>query len=173
MNTYPHPTLKLCVIAIFSILLFSCSSDDDGIYFNESNTIIETIDDVEYSSIETEILSLVNNHRESIGLSPLAALNIVSGVADTHTDYMIEAGVISHDNFSLRSETLMKSANAKKVGENVAYGFNSAQGVFNGWLNSSGHKAVIENPKYTHFGISTEACKETGRNYFTQIFIEK
>ena len=85
---------------------------------------------------------------------------------------MIETGTVSHDNFSKRSQTLMDQADAIAVGENVAYGYSSAQGVVNGWLNSSSHRKVIENPNYTHFGISTEVNTEN-RNYFTHIFIKK
>ena len=163
-------SLKLSLVVLFSLVIFSCSNDD-GIYFDESSEVLAS--DLVYSPIESEILDLVNQHRSQLGLSILKPLNIVSNTADTHTEYMIEVGQISHDNFSERSQNLMNKANAKLVAENVAYGFNSAQGVVKGWLNSEGHKAIIENPKYTHFGISTEACAITGRNYFTQIFINK
>lgn len=163
-------SLKLSLVVFFSFVIFSCSNDD-GIYFDESSEVLAS--DLAYSPIESEILDLVNQHRSQLGLSILKPLNIVSNTADSHTEYMIEAGKISHDNFSERSQNLMNKANAKLVGENVAYGFNSAQGVVKGWLNSEEHKAIIENPKYTHFGISTEACASTGRNYFTQIFINK
>ncbi|MFZ3273609.1 MAG: CAP domain-containing protein, partial [Lutibacter sp.] len=89
-----------------------------------------------------------------------------------HTDYMIEVGAISHDNFAERAQILMEQAGAKTVGENVAYGFSTAEGVVNGWLNSEGHRKIIENPDYTHFGISTDSNTEN-RNYFTNIFIKK
>ena len=56
--------------------------------------------------------------------------------------------------------------------KNVAYGFNSSVGVVNAWLNSEGHRVIIENDNYTHFGISIEKNSE-GRNYFTQMFIKK
>jgi len=162
--------LKLVSLILFTSVLFSCAKEDDGIYFNESTETINT--NVTYTSIETEILDLVNNYRQSIGLTNLTPLNIISGVADGHTDYMVKTGMVSHDNFNVRSQTLIDNAGAKSVGENVAYGFNSAQGVVNGWLNSEEHKKIIENSSYTHFGISTESNSE-GRNYFTQIFIKK
>jgi len=161
------PTLKLCLVLIFSFVLFSCSNDDDGIYFEDIAEVA-----VEYSTIENEILDLVNKHRVSKGLSALIPLNIVSSVADSHTTYMIDAGEISHDNFPQRSQNLMTKANAKSAGENVAYGYGSAQGVVNGWLNSDGHRKVIENANYSHFGISTD-CNMEGRNFFTHIFIDK
>jgi len=164
-------TIKISLAVLFSFVLFSCSTEDDGIYFDASSEVLTA--DATYSAIESEILDLLNQHRVSKGLTALKPLDIVSNTADDHTTYMIGAGEISHDNFQNRSQTLMEKANAKKVGENVAYGYSSAQGAINGWLNSEGHKAVIENPKYTHFGISTEKCKNSGRNYFTQIFISK
>jgi uncharacterized protein YkwD len=85
---------------------------------------------------------------------------------------MIEVGQISHDNFAERAQTLMTEAGAKTVGENVAYGFSTAEGVVKGWLNSDGHRKIIENPDYTHFGISMETSSDS-RNYFTNIFIKK
>lgn len=166
------PTLKICFIILFSFAFFSCSPDEDGIYFDDTSTNALKTSKTEYSVIEAEILSLVNTHRESLGLSELTPLSIVSNVADTHTNYMIETGKVSHDNFSERSQNLIENAKAKSVGENVAYGFSSAKGVVNGWLNSDGHRKIIENPNYTHFGISTES-NNNGRNYFTHIFIDK
>lgn len=161
---------KLFVLFLSISILFSCAKEDDGVYFNENSEVTNA--KVVYSSIESEIVSMVNAHRISLGLSTLNTLNIISGVADGHTDYMIEAGIISHDNFAQRAETLMTEAGAKTVGENVAYGYSTAEGVVKGWLNSDGHRKIIENPDYTHFGISMEISADN-RNYFTNIFIKK
>lgn len=163
-------TPKLLSILLCTVLLFSCSQEDDGIYFNESSEEINT--SVSYSDIETEILTLVNEYRQNNGLSKLITLNIISGVADGHTNYMVTTGQVNHDNFSIRAQSLITNANAKSVSENVAYGYNTAQGVVNGWLNSEEHRKAIENPENTHFGISTES-NSAGKNYFTQIFIKK
>lgn len=165
----PH-ILKLSLLVFLSFVLFSCSKEDDGIYLNETSEVVNK--NVTYSKIENDILDLVNAHRTSLGLSTLSKLNIVSGVADGHTEYMIETGKISHDNFDERAQELMDKAGAKSVAENVAYGYTTAESVVNGWLNSPEHKAIIENPNFTHFGISTEANND-GRNFFTQMFIKK
>jgi uncharacterized protein YkwD len=161
---------KLFVLVLLSTLLFSCAKEEDGVYFNENSEVANA--KVAYSPMESEIVSLVNAHRTSLGLKALNTLNIVSGVADGHTDYMIEVGQVSHDNFAQRSQTLMSEAGAKSVGENVAYGYSTAEGVVKGWLNSDGHRKIIENPDYTHFGISMETSADN-RNYFTNIFIKK
>lgn len=163
--------LKLTFVVLISSFLASCAEEEDGIFFDQNSDYLSKVD-VTYSDIEIEILDLVNEYRKGMNLSELKRLDIVSSVANTHTNYMIEVGQISHDNFDQRSQTLMKNSQAKKVGENVAYGYSSAKGVVNGWLNSAGHKKVIESTEYTHFGISTDSNKE-GRNYFTHIFINK
>ncbi|WP_456377639.1 CAP domain-containing protein [Lutibacter sp.] len=158
---------KLIVFITISMLLASCSKDDEGIYFNEINEV-----KVEYSTMELEILNLVNEHRVTLGLKSLKKLDVISAVALTHTSYMVETGNVDHYNFPQRQENLVIKANAKSVGENVAYGFNSSKGVVDAWLKSESHRAIIENEKYTHFGISTEK-NNNGRNYFTQMFIKK
>lgn len=159
--------LNLALLVFVCILFTSCSNDQDGIYFEKLN---ET--KVEYSEIELEILNLVNNYRISKGLESLEKMNFISTVAEGHTSYMAETGKVNHDNFSERHQKLVSNVDAKVVGENVGYGFNSAEGIVNAWLNSEAHRLIIEKPEYTHFGISTEKNIE-GRNYFTQIFIKR
>jgi uncharacterized protein YkwD len=163
-------TPKLFALLLLTTLLLSCAKEEDGVYFNENSEVINT--KVVYSAMESEIVSLVNAHRTSLGLSALSTLNIVSGVADGHTDYMIEVGALSHDNFAERAQILMEQAGAKTVGENVGYGYSTAEGVVNAWIASDGHRKIMENPDYTHFGISTDSNTEN-RNYFTNIFIKK
>ena len=66
---------------------------------------------------------------------------------------------------------LQNNAGAISVAENVAYAFSSSQSVVNAWLNSEGHRHVIEGD-YTNFDISAE-MDEDGKWYFTNIFIKK
>jgi uncharacterized protein YkwD len=158
---------KIPLIFAFVLLLTSCTPEDDGIFFD---SILET--KTVYSDIELEILDLVNNYRATKNLNPLEKLNIISSVALDHTNYMVEKGEVNHDNFAERHEKLVLNADALKVGENVAYGYSSAKSVVNAWIKSDGHREIIENEDYTHFGISTEMNDE-GRYFFTQLFIEQ
>lgn len=47
-------------------------------------------------------------------------------------------------------------------GENIAYGYEDEQAVMQGWMKSKGHKANIQNSRYTHvgFGKATDANGE-------------
>lgn len=163
-------SLKLTYAILLSIFFISCSQDEDGFY--EEDTIALKDATVSYTVMEYQIFSLVNAHRESLGLDKLNIINLISVEAEGHTNYMIETGVPSHDNFPTRHKNLVQSVKAKSVGENVAYGYSSAEAVVKAWIKSPSHRQNIENPNYTDFGISTKK-NEKGRNYFTHIFINR
>ncbi|MET2984373.1 CAP domain-containing protein [Aureibaculum conchae] len=143
----------LVILMIFSIT--GCSEDESD------EIIVET-------SITDEILTLVNAHRESKGLEKLSRNTTADNLAIDHSKYMIAQDKISHDNFKARTENLKRNENAKGTGENVAYGYNTAQKVVTAWLNSSGHKENIEG-NFTHTGIAAIQNSE-GTYYFTQLF---
>ncbi len=159
----------LYLLVLLTVLSFSCSPD------NIDENIINSDREYNYvpqpKEIEIEILELINAHRISIGLNPLEDLSVVKAVAYTHTDYMIVTNQVSHDNYMERRSKLMNSAGALAVGENVGYGYATAEGLVNAWIESEGHRNVLEGD-YTHFDISAE-INENGRWYFTNIFIKK
>ena len=124
-----------------------------------------------YSAMEIEILEDLNIYRKGNGLPELKPMLEGSIESEDHNFYMIDAGTVSHDNFSSRASYLMTEAGAKKVAENVGYGYRTADAVINAWLKSKGHKENIEGD-FTHFGISVRQDAE-GKNYFTNIFVKK
>ena len=156
--------LAIITVVLLSTFLMSCSVEDDDDFSSETINI-------QYTQIDYEIVELLNTYRTSKGLNTLNILNQISKEAITHNNYMVGQGSPSHDYFSTRVQNLSTSVNAKTVAENVGYGYSSAQAVVNAWINSSGHKENIENPKFTDFGISTKK-DQNGKNYFTNIFVE-
>jgi uncharacterized protein YkwD len=157
--------INLLVLTTSSILLFSCSKNDENIEQL-------TIEDVHFNSLEAEVLYLVNIHRSSIGIQKVSALNQPYTEATIHTKYMIEQGKTSHDNFDIRSRNLMLRSSARVILENVAAGYSNAESVMNQWLLSPSHRLVIENPEVQYMGISAQVDSR-GINYYTQIFIGK
>jgi len=161
--------IKLPLLALFTVLtLSSCSTDsmDDKADAMELSLVTQ-----EAKTIEVEILELINNHRLSLGLSPLAEMNIIKSVAYSHTDYMVDNDEVSHHNFFTRSNYLKSNAGAQKVSENVAFGYSSAESVVRAWIKSEAHKANLEGD-FTNFDVSAEKNEE-GRWYYTNIFIKK
>jgi uncharacterized protein YkwD len=153
--------MKKYLYFLFSVLLAfnACKKEDTNVQLQE------------VSSIDTEILKLVNQHRNSIGKADLVMDSTIWRFAKEHTQYQIEQGLISHDNFSDRMNELGALIAWSGAAENVAMGYTDAQSVVTGWLNSAGHKANIEGD-YSLTGVC--ALKDNnGVYYYTQIFINK
>ena len=159
--------LLLFMAVVGTLALSSCATDT--ITEDEINGI-DVLVAPRIKQIEIEIMELINAHRINVGLNPLNQHNTVKAVAYTHTDYMVIANHVSHDNFFQRKQSLQANANADLVSENVAYGFNSARSVVNAWLNSTSHKDNIEGD-FTDFDVSAEQNSD-GKWYFTNIFIK-
>ncbi len=162
MNTF----FKLSLLFL-CVLITSCSDSNEQEVEETGNNNTET----ETVSIETEILRLINEHRNSKNLSTLEISEIIKSQTDAHTDYMIAKGEISHDNFGDRSDYLKANDDAKSMAENVAIGYSSAKSVVNGWLNSEGHRKNIEG-NYTHFNVTAKQ-NNGGTWYYTNIFTRK
>ncbi|MDA9069686.1 CAP domain-containing protein [Flavobacteriaceae bacterium] len=160
---------KLPLLALFTVLSFSsCSTDSID---DKADAMELSLFSQEAKTIEVEILELINNHRLSLGLNPLAEMDVIKSVAYSHTDYMVDNDEVSHHNFFTRSNYLKSNAGAEKVSENVAFGYSSAESVVRAWIKSEAHKENLEGD-FTNFDISAEK-NEDGRWYYTNIFIKK
>jgi len=158
--------LRRVLLSVFLCLLIACEKE------NLSNEVV--INDVEmhYDTIELELTKLVNNYRSQKDLPKLEVLNLISIEAESHSLYMLNNEVLSHDNFEIRTQNLIDKTGAKNVAENVAFGYQSAESLLEGWLKSPDHCKNIEARYFTHFGVSAK-INEDGNYYVTQIFIER
>ena len=146
----------------------SCSSDstDD---VTTDNKVIETYN---YNETETKLVTLINDYRVSQGLNTLELINHISYKSEEHNKYMIDNNVVNHDYFEQRSNNIINVLGAERVGENIAYNYPTAESAMAAWLNSPGHKSNIEGD-YTHLGISVSLDPETGRKYYTNMFMKR
>ncbi|MBG6112177.1 uncharacterized protein YkwD [Flavobacterium sp. CG_9.10] len=122
-----------------------------------------------YTTAEIQLMDLINAYRVNNGLKSLQKTNYISLKAEEHNNYMITTNILSHDNFSARSQDIMKVLGANAIAENVAYNYSNAQAAFDAWLASPGHKANIVG-NFTNFGISIRVSSTDGRKYYTNIF---
>ena len=148
--------------------MVSCSSDKS----EDNSTAKEVVTTYNYNDTELKIVTLINNHRASLGLNTLEVINHISYKSEEHNIYMIDNKVCNHDYFQERSNNLVQVLDAEKVGENVAYNYQTAESVMAAWLNSPGHKANIEGD-YTHLGVSVSVDPDTGKKYYTNMFMKK
>jgi uncharacterized protein YkwD len=147
--------------------MVSCSSDT-----SEDSTKSKIVTTYNYNDVELKLVTLINNYRASHGLNTLEVINHISYKSEEHNIYMIENKVVNHDFFQERTNNLIEVLDAERVGENVAYNYQTAESAMAAWLNSPGHKANIEGD-YTHLGISVTVDQATGKKYYTNMFMKK
>lgn len=150
--------------------MISCAAEEDSAMTETAKTP-EIVLKYDYSQVELETMTLINNYRVSIGLNALERINHISYKSEEHDQYMIANNVVNHNDFESRSSNLIKVLGAKNVSENIAYNYNSAKGAFDAWMKSKGHKENIEGD-FTHFGISIRENPANGKKYYTNIFVK-
>ncbi|WP_324690596.1 CAP domain-containing protein [Flavobacterium cheonhonense] len=148
--------------------MVSCSSDSSEAAA-EDKQVVTTYN---YNETESKLITLINDYRQSKGLNPLTVINHISYKSEEHNFYMIDNSVVNHDYFQQRSDNLVRVLGAEKVGENIAYNYQTAESAMSAWLNSPSHKANIEGD-YTHLGISVTINPDNGKKYYTNMFIKK
>ena len=124
------------------------------------------------SSSESEMLTLINQARASNGLAALQVGSTLHDVARWRSKDMYDRDYFSHDIPNPPGGSVFNELNRRGVcytvaGENI--GINdypddvATQTLFNGWMNSAGHRALILSPNFTRIGIG--AFKGTGSTY--------
>lgn len=159
--------LRIISLVLILYSLNYCSSDNvESQNVNESS--LEVTNYI-YISSELDTMALINDYRISIGLNPLEKINHISYKSEEHNNYMIANNVVNHNDFVARSQNIIEVLGATKVSENIAYNYNSPNAVFEAWMKSPKHKAIIIGG-YTHFGISIRENPINGKKYYTNIF---
>ena len=106
-----------------------------------------------------QVVALVNQHRASLGLVPLKVSPTLTGAAVWKARHMAYYRYMAHDDPAPPvARTWFQRVQAcgyagTGAGENIAYGYSTPAAVMNGWLNSAGHRANIENPSYRVIGV--------------------
>ena len=140
----------------------------------EISTYTETEEELfsgaEFDAYQTQMLDLINNDRESLGLNKLELK------ADLISSSLIRSKEIetlfSHTRpdgryFNTAIHDINHTYNG--CGENVAYGFRTVESVYKAWMNSEGHRKNILNSKFKYFGFGYYKGSN-GYDYWTQHF---
>ena len=89
--------------------------------------------------------------------------------AQKHAEWMFRNSRMSHTGANGSSPFDRMRAEGYRysyAGENVAYGYSTPEAVFNGWMNSTGHRRNILNVNFTEVGYGlagTYWCVDFGR----------
>jgi uncharacterized protein YkwD len=123
----------------------------------------------------TEVVALTNEHRAELGLGELTVSRSLTRAALWKAAHMGKYKYLEHDDpappisrtWDERIEDCGYSGRGS--GENIAYGYRSPRAVFEGWLDSPGHRENIERAGYSTIGVGV-ATNPSGVTYWTQDF---
>jgi uncharacterized protein YkwD len=124
--------------------------------------------EINFTSIETELVVLINAYRLSLNLDTLLYNSSIQAAAKFQLDYCVSINKLTHDNEGnlqgiLERADKISGSYSVAAGEvlagmllhyAVAYNQSIAQYIFNQWKTSPGHNAIITSPKMKTIGIS-------------------
>jgi uncharacterized protein YkwD len=123
------------------------------------------------------VVDLVNQHRATKGLSQLIVSTSLTNSSIWKSRHMARYVYMAHDDpappiartTGQRLAACGYPSTTSGWGENIAYGYTTPEAVMQGWLNSPGHRANIENPSFRSIGVGA-ASSSSGRIYWAQAF---
>ncbi len=161
---------KMKAFFFLSALMLFVSCEEDKSSSQSGMTSVQ----VQNETVVNEFMALVNTHRKEIGVSALVHVDEIALIAFDHSLAMARSEVsFGHSGFSSRcSQARQVMDGGNLCAENVARGQQTAEAVFLAWMNSTSHRANLENPRLTHTGLGLARASD-GTPYWTQLFLEK
>jgi uncharacterized protein YkwD len=126
-------------------------------------------------TVQDDVVRLTNAERQKAGCAPLTAVTQLNLAAQRHSEDMATHNFIGHTG-SDGSTMVTRVERAgytgwRSLAENVAAGYQTAEAVVAGWMNSSGHRANILNCGLRDIGVGYATNpNSTYGVYWTQNF---
>jgi uncharacterized protein YkwD len=125
--------------------------------------------------LEDEVTSLINKERGQAGCEAVKTDERMRAAGRAHSADMAKNDYFSHTGRDGSSfvDRLARAGYPKDAaaGENIAYGYGTAQAVVNGWMDSDGHRRNILNCSARSTGVGL--AYRGSRPYWTQLFGRK
>jgi len=123
---------------------------------------------VEYdlTDFDLELIQLINEYRVSLKIGELEENEHLSDVSYSHSMYMEQRGVASHDFFSSREAEFPE----RLLGEVVTFNHNEPKSVLIAWKNSPSHNKTILDIDYKFIGVSY-AIDQNGKKYVCALLL--
>ena len=104
---------------------------------------------------EQQTIDLINQRRAAMGLGALRVSRSLTGASRRHSNDIGPRGLCQHegtDGSSPWDRIAQAGYGGSAMGEVVGCGYNSAQGVVDGWWNSPPHRAILTDPNANDIG---------------------
>lgn len=165
--------MKRIFLLIVSLCMFSSACMANPVYYynysNTSNYVYEPNTDKNYAQ---SVVDLVNRERLKAGVRPLILNPYLCSRSDIRANEL--ATIFAHtrpDGSQFYTVLDRRKFHYMTAGENAAAGASSPQEVVDIWMNSSGHRQNILNPKFRYIGVGYAYVPNSQyNNYWIQIF---
>lgn len=139
--------------------------DDKGAFVVDTNLDVSYGAGTYKTDAAFQVLNIVNKQREKVGAKPLVMDQSLLETANIRAKDIVKSFSHTRPNGDICFAVYKKGG---ALGENIAYGYDSASSVMKGWMNSSGHRQNILDKGFKSIGIS---CYYTnGYCYWVQCF---
>ena len=149
--------------------------------FGEDSTcpLVASTSDALAHEAASELEMLVNAHRNAMGRDGLRVQPELKDLAFAHSVHMGRHEPAFFDHICPEGATPWDRVNGRveaftAIGENIAAGQSAAEAVLRSWLDSPGHRANLEDPKWTHMGAGYALLPDSPYvTYWTLDLIER
>lgn len=139
----------------------------------KEDNVLAAGDGPDLSAYADEIIVLLNEERERLGVEPLRAVPVLNEVGMMRARETVELFDHYRPDGSLFNTALDEyGVSYGNAAENIAAGNSTPEATFGQWMNSSGHYGNMTSADYTHIGVGV--CYAEGTKYgwyWEQIFI--
>lgn len=123
------------------------------------------------TDLTNQMLGMVNEVRKQYDLKPVYGLSILDKAADVRANEL--AADFSHsrpDEKKSSYTTVLESSDIEwwECGENIAKGGETIEEVFNSWMSSKEHRALILDPSMKYMALAK--TEDSGEMYWEQLF---
>jgi len=123
---------------------------------------------------KTELISLVNQARNKIGLSDVSSNKKLQKTAKNRLEDMQKKKYFSHLSPNGKNIKFFLQESDYKIilaGENLARNFTDEEELNNAWLNSFFHRRVIMGPIYKDIGIASGWAKIDQKDHYITVMV--
>ena len=164
------PLKKGFVVAMAGIVLLGSHIEtaNAGGMTSEQNVVLMA-ENENTQNYAQRVLDLVNIERRKAGVKPLALSDELMGAAAVRSQEITK--VFSHTRPDGTAFSSIVSRHGRRIGENIAAGYQTPEEVVDGWMHSDGHRKNILHADFTELGVGY-AYEENSqyKHYWVQIF---
>ena len=130
------------------------------------------------SQAESSVIGWINAARSSRGLVPLRYDSKLASIAGYRAGRMASTNTMSHSiGGNLASQLNAQNVNWYRYGEDIGWSTatwpsTSAKAIFNAWMNSSSHRALILSNRFNYIGVGLAYRSSNHKTFASAVFAE-